>query len=182
MQKKIKLYDLHFEKMIGFEEIDAAVSRVAEQINRDYANSATPPILLSILNGSFMFASDLCKKLDFCPEIAFVKLSSYEGTGSTGKVKNLIGVNSSIEGRDVIIVEDIVDSGNTIVHIDKTIKEMGVTSVRYCSLFLKPESYTKDIKIDYVAMQIGNEFIVGYGLDYKELGRNLQDIYVICDE
>ncbi len=182
MQEKIQLHNLIFEKMISAQEIDSAVSRVAEQINRDYANTAQPPIIFSILNGAFMFTSDLCKKLDFCPEISFVKLSSYEGTESSGAIKNLIGINKSIEGRDVIIVEDIVDSGNTIVHLDELLKLLNPASLKYCSLFLKPESYTKSIHIDYVAMEIGNEFIVGYGLDYNELGRNLCDIYVTRNE
>ncbi len=168
--------------MISAEEIDVAVSRVATQINSDYSNTAQPPIIFSVLNGAFMFTSDLCKKFDFCPEITFVKLSSYCGTESSGDVKSLIGLNKSVEGRDVIIVEDIVDSGNTIVYIDQYLKGLKPASVKYCSLFLKPDSYSKDVKIDYVAMEIGNEFIVGYGLDYNELGRNLQDIYVTHDE
>lgn len=178
MNAKIKLHDLVFEKMISAAEIDAAVSRVAEQINADYCSTEQPPIIFSVLNGAFMFTSDLCKKFEFCPEITFVKLSSYDGTESSGAVKSLIGLNKSVEGRDVIIVEDIVDSGNTIVYIDQYLKGLNPASVRYCSLFLKPNSYDKDVKIDYVAMEIGNEFIVGYGLDYNELGRNLQDIYV----
>ncbi len=182
MKNKIKLHDLSFERMISAEEIDAAVSKVAAQINDDYSSATQPPIIFSVLNGAFMFTSDLCKKLGFCPEISFVKLSSYSGTESSGEVKSLIGVNKSVEGRDVIVVEDIVDSGNTIVYIDQYFKGLNPASVRYCSLFLKPESYTKDVKIDYVAMNIGNEFIVGYGLDYNELGRNLQDIYVTKDE
>ncbi len=182
MQDKIQLYDLLFEKMISAEDIDAAVGRVAAQINRDYADAKQPPIIFSVLNGSFMFTSDLCKKLNFCPEIAFVKLSSYCGTESSGAIKSLIGVNKSVEGRDIIIVEDIVDSGNTIVNIDQLLSDLSPASVKYCSLFLKPESYKKSITIDYVAMEIGNEFIVGYGLDYNELGRNLQDIYVTRNE
>ncbi len=182
MQDKIQVHDLTFEKMIDSHDIDQAVAKVATQINRDYSATNQPPIIISILNGSFMFTADLCKKLEFCPELSFIKLSSYAGTESSGDVKNLIGLNKSIEGRDIIIVEDIVDSGNTITHIDALIKGLRPASVRYCTLFLKPASYTKDIKIDYVAMEIGNEFIVGYGLDYNELGRNLQDIYVTRNE
>ncbi len=182
MQDKIQLHDLVFEKMIGAQTIDEAVTRVAAEINRDYADVEQSPIIFSVLNGAFMFTSDLCKKLDFCPEISFVKLSSYEGTETSGAVKSLIGLNKPVEGRDVIIVEDIVDSGNTIVHIDAMLKELSPKSVRYCSLFLKPDSYKKSVHIDYVAMEIGNEFIVGYGLDYNELGRNLQDIYVTHNE
>ncbi len=182
MQQKIQIHDLYFEKMIPSERIDLAVGKVADQINRDYQSTEQPPIMMSILNGSFMFMSDLCKKLEFCPEISFVKLSSYVDTATSGVIKNLIGINKSLEGRDVIIVEDIVDSGNTIIHIDALLQSLNPRSVRYCTLFLKPECYKKDLKIDYVAMEIGSEFIVGYGLDYNELGRNLRDIYVTCDE
>lgn len=182
MQDKIQLHDLTFERMISAETIDAAVKRVAEQINCDYGNRELPPIIFSVLNGSFMFTSDLCKKFEFCPEITFVKLSSYTDTKSSGCVRSLIGLNKPIEGRDVIVVEDIIDSGNTIVHIDEMLREMNPASIRYCALFLKPDSYKKDVKIDYVALEIGNEFIVGYGLDYNELGRNLQDIYVTHNE
>ncbi|MFI3292353.1 MAG: hypoxanthine phosphoribosyltransferase [Rikenellaceae bacterium] len=182
MQDKIQIHDLLFEKMIDSTDIDVAVAKVAEQVNSDYAQTEQPPIMMSILNGSFMFMSDLCKKLTFCPEISFVKLSSYVDTATSGVIKNLIGINKELEGRDILIVEDIVDSGNTIVHIDALLKSMNPRSVRYCTLFLKPECYKKHVPIDYVAMEIGSEFIVGYGLDYNELGRNLRDIYVTHNE
>ncbi len=181
MENKIKLKDRTFEVMITADKIDSAVSAVAAKINADYADVPTP-LFLGVLNGSFMFMSDLMKKIEFNSELSFVKLSSYEGTQSTGCVKSLIGLNDSIEGRDVIIVEDIVDSGNSIEHMMEYLKELKPASVRICTLFFKPKAYTKQIPIDYVAMEIGNEFIVGYGLDYDQLGRNLKDIYVVCNE
>lgn len=181
MEKKIRLNDRSFEVMIPESEIDKAVEAVAAKINSDYAQLDTP-IFLGILNGSFMFMSDLLKKIEFNVELSLVKLASYEGTSTTGQVKSLIGVNNSIEGRHVVVVEDIVDSGNSIEHIMATLGPLKPASVKVCTLFFKPKAYTKEISIDYVAMEIGNEFIVGYGLDYDQLGRNLKDIYVVCDE
>ncbi|MFR9503847.1 MAG: hypoxanthine phosphoribosyltransferase [Rikenellaceae bacterium] len=181
MEKKIRLKELTFEVMIPEEQIDKAVATVAEKINRDYAE-VKDPIFLGVLNGSFMFMSDLMKKIEFNSELSFVKLASYEGTETTGDVKSLIGLNSSIEGRHIIIVEDIVDSGNSIEHLLNELKSFKPADVKVCTLFFKPKAYTKQIPIDYVAMEIGNEFIVGYGLDYDQLGRNLKDIYVICNE
>ncbi len=181
MDNRVKLKDLTFEIMIPESEIDVAVTAVAEKINSDYVDVETP-LFLGVLNGSFMFMSDLMKKIEFNSELSFVKLASYEGTSTSGSVKNLIGLNSSIEGRHVIIVEDIVDSGNSIEHMTNLLSEMKPASVRVCTLFFKPKAYQKQIPIDYVAMEIGNEFIVGYGLDYDQLGRNLKDIYVVCNE
>ncbi len=181
MNKTVQLHDLKFEIMIPAAEIDKAVSAVAERINRDYAD-VEAPIFLGVLNGSFMFMSDLMKKIEFNSELSFVKLASYEGTASTGEVKSLIGLNDSIKGRNVVIVEDIVDSGRSIEHMVKELESYEVATIKICTLFFKPKAYTRDIKIDYAAMEIGNEFIVGYGLDYNQLGRNLKDIYVVCNE
>lgn len=181
MEKKIKLKDLTFEIMISEEKIDAAVAVVAERINCDYAQKEAP-IFLGVLNGSFMFMSDLVKKIDLDCELSFVKLASYEGTQTTGAVKSLIGLNDSIEGRHVVVVEDIVDSGNSIEHLVNLLEPMKPASIKICTLFFKPKAYQKQIPIDYVAIEIGNEFIVGYGLDYDQLGRNLKDIYVVSNE
>ncbi len=181
MESKVQLKELKFKIMIPADQIDKAVAAVADKINRDYAAVDTP-IFLGVLNGSFMFLSDLMKKIEFQSELSFVKLASYEGTSTTGAVKSLIGLSSAIEGRDVIIVEDIVDSGNSIEHLVNDLAQYKPASVKICTLFFKPKAYTKQIPIDYVAMEIGNEFIVGYGLDYDQLGRNLKDIYVICNE
>ncbi len=181
MDSKIKVKDLNFKIMIPAAEIDKAVADVAAQINNDYKSVKTP-IFLGVLNGAFMFMSDLMKKIEFECELSFVKVASYEGTESSGKIRNLIGLNNSVEGRDIIIVEDIVDSGNSIEHIVELLADYKPNSVKICTLFFKPNAYKKQIPIDYPALKIGNEFILGYGLDYDQLGRNLKDIYVVTNE
>jgi len=180
MEKTVKLHDKTFRVMIPAEEIDKAVASVAERINRDYADKETP-LFVGVLNGSFMFMSDLIKKIDFNSELSFVKLASYEGTSSTGEVKRLIGLNNSLEGRHIIIVEDIVDTGESIAHMIKDLESRHPASVEVCTLFFKPNSYAKEYPIRYRALEIGNEFIVGYGLDYDQLGRNLKDVYVVTE-
>ncbi len=181
-KKRVTLYDKTFEVMILYEELDRHIQKVAERINRDYADCDTPPIMLGVLNGSFMFMADLLKKLDFGCEVQFIKMSSYDGASSTGKVCELIGLNGSIKGRHVVVVEDIVDTGGSIEHMMKLLAAEGVASAAVATMFFKPESYSRDYEIKYPVMNIGNEFIVGYGLDYDQLGRNLKDIYVIVDE
>ena len=178
MENTIQLHDKKFRIMIPAEQIDKAVDAVAQRINADYAGKETP-LFLGILNGSFMFMSDLIKKIEFQNELSFVKLASYDGTCSTGCVKSLIGLNNPIEGRHVIIVEDIVDTGESIEHMIKELEARNPASVEVCTLFFKPGSYRKTLPIKYRAMEIGNEFIVGYGLDYDQLGRSLKDIYVV---
>lgn len=180
MEPVIKLHDKRFKVMIPAEKIDEAVSAVAVRINADYADKETP-LFVGVLNGSFMFLSDLIKKIEFNNELSFVKLASYDGCHSTGEVKSLIGLTNSIEGRHVIIVEDIVDTGDSIEHMVKELSSRNPASLAICTLFFKPGSYTKQIPIDYRAMDIGNEFIVGYGLDYNQLGRSLKDIYVVTE-
>lgn len=181
MKESVKILDRDFEMMIPASRIRGAVEVVAEQINREYTDGDRV-LLLGVLNGSFVFLSDLVRLLNFRVEICFVKLSSYSGAVSTGVVRDLIGLNCSVEGRKVIVVEDIVDTGRSIAHMLATLRERGAAQVRVCTLFFKPEAYRGDESIDYVAMEIGNEFIVGYGLDYNELGRELPDIYVTRDE
>lgn len=181
MKNTIKLHDKTFRVMIPAAEIDRAVEAVAQRINADYKDKPTP-LFLGILNGSFMFMSDLIKKIEFNNELSFVKLASYEGTASTGDVKQLIGLTGSIEGRHVIVVEDIVDTGVSIEHMIRDLERHRPASIEVCTLFFKPGSYRKQIPIRYRAMEIGNEFIVGYGLDYDQLGRSLKDIYVVTEE
>ena len=181
MKDIIKLHDRKFKIMIPAEKIDEAVSAVAQRINEDYGDKETP-LFVGVLNGSFMFMSDLIKKIEFNNELSFVKLASYEGTCSTGCVKNLIGLNNSIEGRHVIIVEDIVDTGRSIAHMYADLMRRNPASVEVCTLFFKPNSYREPLPIRYRALEIGNEFIVGYGLDYDQLGRNLKDIYVVTND
>ena len=180
MEDIITLHDKKFRIMIPAEKIDAAVSAVAARINADYADKQTP-LFVGVLNGSFMFMSDLIKKIEFQNELSFVKLASYEGTTSTGEVKSLIGLTTPIEGRHVIIVEDIVDTGESIDHMIGELERHHPASIAVCTLFFKPGSYRKQRPIKYRAMEIGNEFIVGYGLDYDQLGRSLKDIYVVTE-
>lgn len=180
MKDIIKLHDRKFKIMIPAEKIDEAVSAVAQRINEDYGDKETP-LFVGVLNGSFMFMSDLIKKIEFNNELSFVKLASYEGTCSSGCVKSLIGLNGSIEGRHVIVVEDIVDTGESIEYMICDLQAQKPASLEVCTLFFKPGSYRKQIPIKYRAMEIGNEFIVGYGLDYDQLGRSLKDIYVVTE-
>lgn len=182
MERVVKLRDKSFRKMISAEQIESAVSRVAEQLNRDYADCQTMPIVVGVLNGSFIFMSDLVRKFEFGCELSFVKISSYDGMNTSGKVKELIGLSGSIEGRDVIVVEDIVDTGVSITYTLRALRQLGAKSVKVCTLFFKPEAYRGTDVIDYAAMEIGNEFIVGYGLDYDQMGRELGDIYVFDGE
>ncbi len=182
MNNKIKLHDRTFEVMIPAEKIDEAVAKVAQRLNEDYASCKRPPIFVSVLSGSFMYLADLVRKVNFDNELAFVKISSYEGTQSTGSIKQHLGIDFDVTGRDLIIVEDIVETGNSIDHMVKYLQGLNPNSVEVCTLFFKPEKYRFDHPIRYCAMEIGNEFIVGYGLDYDQIGRNLKDIYVVSNE
>ena len=175
--EKIKLHDKTFTVMIPASEIDAAVERVAKQLDERYKGRT--PIFLGVLSGSFLFLSDLVRKISFNSQVAFVKISSYEGTESSGEVKQQLGIDFDIEGRDVIIVEDIVETGHSMNYLLDYLKRRKPASISICTLFFKPEKFLYEYEIDYTALSIGNEFIVGYGLDYNQLGRNLKDIYVV---
>ncbi|MBR2332062.1 MAG: hypoxanthine phosphoribosyltransferase [Alistipes sp.] len=177
MGNKIKLLDKTFRVMIPASEIDEAVERVAEQLNKRYEDHT--PVFLGVLSGSFLFLSDLVRKTTFDSQLAFVKISSYDGTESTGQVKQQFGVDFDIEGRDIIIVEDIVETGHSMNYLLDYLLSKNPASISICTLFFKPDKFLYEYKIDYTALSIGNEFIVGYGLDYNQLGRNLKDIYVI---
>lgn len=177
--EKVTLYDKTFRKFIPYERINGAIDEVAEKINKDFEGCEDIPILLCVLNGSIMFMGELMKRLSFNCQTVSIKLTSYEGTSTTGKVKQALGLTADIKGRRVIIVEDIVDSGNTIIELKRILQEAGAAESRICTLLLKPEAYKHDIPLDYVAMEIPNDFIVGFGLDYDEIGRNLKDIYVL---
>jgi hypoxanthine phosphoribosyltransferase len=177
MKNRIKLKDKTFRVLISAEEIDKAVTRVAEQLNERYEGRT--PIFLGVLNGSFLFLADLVRKVNFENQVAFVKISSYVGTESTGRVTQQLGIDFDIEGRDIVIVEDIVETGHSMTYLLDYIKSKNPASISICTLFFKPEKFLYDYDIDYTALSIGNEFIVGYGLDYDQLGRNLKDIYVI---
>ncbi len=174
---KVVIHGHTFKIKISAAEIQKAVTDVARQINIDLKDKK--PLFLAVLNGSFMFASDLMKKVNVECEISFMKLASYEGTSSTGTIKQLIGINEDIKGRTVVIIEDIVDTGNTIENISEQLKGLGVAEIKIATLLFKPEAYTKTIPIEYTAIVVPNDFLVGYGLDYNGLGRNLADIYVL---
>ena len=178
IMNSIVLHDKRFKICMTAAQIDEAVSRVAEKMNADLKDVDTP-VFLSILNGSFMFTADLMRKVEINSDIVFVKLASYEGTSSTGNVKQILGLPKSVEGRTVIVVEDIVETGNTIEEVYKILKDAGAAQIRICTLLFKPDAYKKSIPIDYAALQIPNDFIVGYGLDYNQLGRQYKDIYVL---
>lgn len=178
--QEIRLNDKTFRISIPESEILQKVKAVAEKINKDYEGKK--PLLLAVLNGSFMFASDLMKELTVECSISFVKLASYQGTMSTGKVHEVIGINEDLTGRDIIIVEDIVESGHTMVQMMDSLANRNPASVKICTLFFKPQKLQEDIKVDYVAMPIGDDFIVGYGLDYNERGRGLRDIYTLAQD
>ena len=178
----ITLKDKTFKKHISYEKISAAIDEVANKINADFEGCTDVPVLLCVLNGSIMFMGELMKRLRFNCQIVSTKLTSYVGTETTGTVKQALGLTADVTGRRVIVVEDIVDSGNTIVALKQILAEKGASEARMCTLLLKPDAYKKDVKLDYVAMEIPNDFIVGFGLDYDELGRNLKDIYTLDTE
>ncbi|RZJ65643.1 MAG: hypoxanthine phosphoribosyltransferase [Flavobacterium sp.] len=175
----IHLHDKRFEPFISAEEIDFAIAEMARHIEDDFQDET--PVFVGILNGAFMVVADLLKKYRFPCEVSFLKLSSYEGTSSQGEVKQLIGLNQNLEGRTVIVVEDIVDTGNTIEELKALFKAQNVAHFKIATLFLKPDAYKKDIKLDYVGIRIPNKFIVGYGLDYDGLGRNLPEVYQVVE-
>lgn len=175
--KTVKVLDKEFSLYIPQEKIENAIQTVADQLNKDMADKE--PLFLVILNGAFMFASELFKRLTIPCEISFVKLSSYAGTETTNVVRELIGLDHSLEGRHVVIVEDIVDTGHTMNYTIQKLYDLKATDVRIATLFFKPNSFQYDFPIHYKAMDISNEFIVGYGLDYNQRGRNLPDIYKV---
>ncbi len=175
----VKIKDKTFRLSIPECDILKGVQAVANRMSRDYEGKT--PLLLAVLNGSFVFAADLMRMLTVPCEISFVKLASYEGTSTTGNVKQLIGLSQDIKGRDVVVVEDIVESGITMREMIKMLKDRQPASVRVCTLLQKPDSLRVPLTVDYVAMKIPNDFIVGYGLDYDRQGRNLRDIYTVVE-
>lgn len=180
MEQRITLHGRHFKPLISNAEIEMAIDGLADQINHDFEGTTedNAPILLCTLNGAMIFMGELLKRLNFPCIVKAAKLSSYEGTQSTGVVKSET-VLKGIEGRSIIVVEDIVDTGNTIEVMEKMLFSLGAADVRICTLLLKPDVYKKSVVLDYVALRIPNKFIVGFGLDYDELGRNSKDIYVL---
>lgn len=180
MQDEVTVYGKRFRVSMPAEKIQARVAEVAKQISKDLAGKDV--IFLGILNGSFMFASDLMKNISIPCKISFVKFSSYVGQKSTGNVKELIGLNEDIKGKSVVIIEDIVDTGNTMADLLEYLKKYEPAEVRISTLMYKPEICRKDLNIDYYGFSIPNDFIIGYGLDFDGLGRNYKDIYTIVNE
>jgi len=171
----IKINDKTFEPYVSAEELNQIAERMASEVYQDLQESR--PIFIAVLNGSFMFAADFLRHYKGECEISFVKMASYKGTQSTGKVHQLIGLSTPVEGRDVVILEDIIDTGNTLEEIYRLFENQKVKSFRIATLFFKPDAYKKDLKIDYVGKPIPNRFIVGYGLDFDEIARNLPQVY-----
>ncbi|NRD24745.1 adenylate kinase [Winogradskyella litoriviva] len=171
----IKLHDLYFKPFISEQEINAAVQKMVDGIATDLGDEV--PVFIGILNGSFMLVSDFVKKYPKPCEVTFIKLASYEGVKSTEDIQRLIGLTQDLTGRTVVILEDIIDSGNTLEEVHRIFKNENVKQLIIATLFYKPEAYDKDFKLHYVGMEIPNKFIVGYGLDYDGLGRDLPDVY-----
>ena len=175
----VKIKDKSFRVSIPEAEIKERVKALAEQMSKDLEGK--DPLFLGVLNGSFIFAADLMREMTIPCEISFVKLASYQGTTSTGKVQEVLGINENLSGRTVVIVEDIVESGQTMKQMIESLGTRNPESVRICTLFFKPEKLKEDLNLDYVAFRIPDDFIVGYGLDYDGLGRELKDVYTIVE-
>ena len=175
----IKIKDKSFRVSIPEAEIKTRVKALAEQMSKDLEGKN--PIFLAVLNGAFIFAADLMREMTIPCEISFVKLASYQGTTSTGKVKEVFGINENLSGRTVVIVEDIVESGQTMKQMIESLGTRNPASVQICTLFFKPEKLKEELTLDYVAFRIPDDFILGYGLDYDGLGRELKDVYTIVE-
>jgi len=175
--KTVKIKDKSFRLSVAENDIQKAVKTVAEQINTEMKDDN--PLFICVLNGAFMFAADLMKYVTIPCEITFIKLSSYAGLYSTGEVKEIMGLNESVVGRNVVVVEDIVDTGVTMERILESLSSMGVRSIKVATFLQKPDALTRKITVDYVGLKIPNEFIVGYGLDYDGYGRNLRELYTV---
>ena len=172
---EVKLKDKNFEIFINEKEINDIISNISNRINE---SGIVNPLFIAILNGSFLFAADLMRKINILDtEISFLKLSSYDGLSTTGNVNKLIGLSKKIEGRNVIVLEDIIDTGITLEKIISLLEKEKVNSIKIATLLFKPNSYQKKFQIDYIGKSIENDFVVGYGLDYDEKGRNLKNIY-----
>lgn len=176
----VQILDKKFKTSIPASEIKERVKAVAERINNDLKDKN--PLFLAVLNGSFIFAADLMREITIPCEISFVKLASYQGTTSTGKITEVIGINEELSGRCIVIVEDIVDTGLTMKRMLETLGTRSPAEIHICTLLVKPDKLQVDLNIEYAAMKIPNDFIVGYGLDYNQQGRNLPDIYTVVED
>lgn len=177
---RITINGKSFETSMPEAQIKWRVKELAQQISRDMEGKN--PLFLAVLNGAFIFAADLMREMSIPCEISFVKLASYQGTTSTGKIKEVMGINEDLSGRHVIILEDIVETGLTIKQMKESLGTRNPASVSVCTLFFKPERLQEDLKFDYVAFEIPNDFILGYGLDFDQQGRGLKDLYTLVKE
>lgn len=175
--KEIGILDKKFREFLTEKVIQQRIEELARQINNDLSGKEV--VFLGILNGAFLFAADLFRRINFPARISFVKLASYQGTGSSGSIKELIGWNEDIRNKTIVIIEDIVDTGNTLERIVDELVMRKATEVKIAAMFYKPEAYTKDIPLDYIGFEIPNDFMIGYGLDYDGFGRNLTSIYAL---
>lgn len=175
LEDTITIKDLEFIPYVTHNDILERIKEIGIKINQDYENKN--PLFIAVLNGSFMFASDLMKQVDLKSELTFIKVNSYDGIESSGKIKEMIGIGQSVTDRHVVIIEDIVDTGNTITHLLNEISKMDPSSIEVVTLFSKPDSHETKLYIKYTGFDIPNKFIVGYGLDYDGYGRNYQDVY-----
>ena len=175
----MKIKDKEFSIFIDKDKIAKRVAELGQQISQDYKDKN--PLFIAVLNGCFMFAGDLMKYVSIPAEISFIKLNSYTKTHSSGKVKELVGLDENIFGRNLVIIEDIVDTGLTIHHLLEEFRELGPKSIEVATLLHKPEATVKKLQLKYIGFEIPKEFVVGYGLDYDGLGRNLNDIYTLAN-
>lgn len=178
---QVTLHDRWFRLLIPYSEIKEAVGRTAGEINAAYCGRERP-LFIGVLNGSFMFMAELMKNIDFECEVSFIKIASYQGFSSAGEVSQVVGLSEDIAGRDVIIVEDIVDTGISIDFLIKNLSALKPASIAVATLLLKPKIYKMDHKIDFASLEVPDKFLIGFGLDYNKLGRNLKAIYEVIDE
>lgn len=175
----LTFHDKKFRKMIAYESLKEAIDKLAERINADYEGHNGPVVFICVLNGAIMFTAEMMKRLNFDAELISIKMTSYAGLNSEGSIKIPLGLTGDVKGKDVIVFEDIVDTGLTMVELKKLLFDKGASNVKICTMLFKPAALQAELKLDYVGMEIPNDFIVGFGLDYDELGRNLRDIYVL---
>jgi hypoxanthine phosphoribosyltransferase len=175
--KEIRILDKDFRELLTGKVIQKRIEELARQINNDLTGKEV--VFLGILNGAFLFAADLIRHIDFPARISFVKLASYQGTSSSGTIKELIGWNEDIKNKTIVVVEDIVDTGNTLERIVDELAIRKASEIKIAAMLFKPAAYTKSIPLDYIGFEIPNDFVVGYGLDYDGFGRNLSSVYTL---
>jgi hypoxanthine phosphoribosyltransferase len=177
--ESITIHDRKFRLYIPARKIQEAVRRMASVINKNLGNKEV--VLIAVLNGAFIFASDLIRQLNFNCRVSFVKLASYEGMKNTGQIRELMGIHEVLAGKTILVIEDIVDTGATLEEVINSVREHQPAEIRVVTLLFKPDAYESNLKLDYIGFRIPNDFVVGYGLDYDGFGRNLEDIYTVVE-